>query len=157
MSRVIWTIFTMWISHKISSLSWPNLNSADLHISSSDTIRRDIATCDVPPICSQLAVVPLQTGSGDRKYCRKQTSVSSSKIPISLYDPVGDEWLHFLLPSVKVASCPLIAPLTTDGERIRRNLLATCQGSKEIAFYMSTERRMRKAGNIEACRQIGFE
>lgn len=131
------------------------------------TVRHDMLAFSVPPVCSQLAMVAAASTDHSRchrdrglatgKYNRKQTSVSPLKFPISFHDLVGDEWLHFLLPSVKVASCPLIAPLTTDAGRIRRNMLVTCQGSKEIAFYMSTERHTSKAGKIKACRQIGFE
>lgn len=74
-----------------------------------------------------------------------------SEFPISFHDLVGDEWLHFLLPSVKVASPPLIAPLTNWCWENKEKRAGHMPG---IAFYMSTERHTSKAGNIKAAGKL---
>lgn len=114
------------------------------------TSGHDILACTVPPICSQLATVAAASAAhsqrhGDRALAWREYNGKQGSVSPSPHDLVGDEWLHFLLPSVKVASRPLIAPLTTSAGQIRSNMLVTCQGLKKIAFYMSTERHTSKA------------
>lgn len=123
------------------------------------TTGHDILPCCVPPICSQLASV-------DRSR-RKRTHSAPPPTPphfdSHIFPWPGGRWMasFSFLPTVKVASCPLVMEKQTGHmPREPKGMVGSSSFLRAGALFSlpaSTERRMSKAGHIKPHRQIGFE